>query len=105
MLFIGRWFADLGHAHDGNTLAAISQVLTSRRGFDVPRVPEVFVNSVVYMYGSVDAAERGDPVGGCGVLVGVGFEKFPDFCHVYVVTNAHVSDIDRVIRYNTREGL
>lgn len=71
----------------------------------MPRIPEIYVNSVVYVYGSVEAAERGDPVGGCGVLVGVGLEKYPDYCHAYVVTNAHVSDIDRVVRYNTREGL
>jgi hypothetical protein len=71
----------------------------------MPRIPESFVDSVVYLFGSVEAAERSDPIGGCGVLVGVAFEKYPELCHVYVVTNAHVSDIDRVIRYNTRQGL
>ena len=35
----------------------------------MPRIPEIFVSSVVYLYNSVEAAERGDPIGSCSVLV------------------------------------
>lgn len=71
----------------------------------MPRVPEVYVDSVVYIYKTVADAERGNRGGGCGVLVGVECEHMPDVGHVYVVTNAHVSKTFRVVRYNSHEGV
>ena len=49
---------------------------------DVPRVPEVYVDSVVYIYKTVADAQRGNRGGGCGVLVGVECEKMPNVGHV-----------------------
>jgi hypothetical protein len=72
---------------------------------DVPRVPDTYVNSVVYIYKSVADAERSRRGGGCGVLVGVPCEQIPEVGHVYVVTNAHVAETCRVVRYNTQQGV
>ena len=69
---------------------------------DVPRIPEDYVDSVVYLYSS---AEHGAPVAGSGVLVGVESSKIPGFWHVHVVTNAHLAKRAQVVRYNSRDGL
>lgn len=71
----------------------------------MPRIPDAYIDSVIYLYDSLDAAEGGDPFGGCGVLIGVEAESSPGQCHTYAVTNAHVSDSNRVLRYNSRQGL
>ena len=74
------------------------------RSSEVPRIPDAYVNSVVYIYPTPQAAERSGRGGGCGVLVGVGFEKIPNLAHIYVVTNIHVKARNRIVRYNTRRG-
>jgi len=71
---------------------------------NVPRIPDDWVKCVVYLYRSVDAAELGEPVGGCGLLVGVESATIPSLAHVYVVTNAHVSEKYRVARHNILGG-
>lgn len=74
----------------------------------MPAVPDSYVDSVIYLYGSPEEAKRCDPVGGCGVLTGVGYQEIPNLCHVYVVSHKHVTgepEQCRVVTYNTREGV
>ena len=70
----------------------------------MPRIPESYIDCLVYLYGSVEAAERSERVGGCGLLIGVEFRDIPNLHHVYAVTNFHVAEVCRVVRYNTKAG-
>jgi hypothetical protein len=70
----------------------------------MPRIPQAYVDSVIYLYPSAVAAERGESVGGCGILVGVEYKGSPEAHHVYAVTNVHVAKETRVVRYNTGGG-
>lgn len=56
----------------------------------MPRVPEVIINSVVYLYRDIDEAESGTDIGGSGFLVGFPSESNKGCSHLYVVTCAHV---------------
>lgn len=60
---------------------------------EVPAVPRQWLDAIVYLYSSEDAARWGDAEGGTGFLVSVGttVAGMPaDAAHLYVVTNAHV---------------
>lgn len=91
---MGRWVSD----------RSPSGHVVKRWVADVPRLPSDFVDCVVYLYRTEDAATCGDATGGCGFLVGVESSITPGLAHVYVVTNAHVADGCRVVRYNSVEG-
>lgn len=69
---------------------------------EMPRIPDSYVDSLVYIYRSKKAARRGERAGGCGFLIGVKFRGVSGLHHVYVVTNAHVEKTFRVVRYNSR---
>jgi hypothetical protein len=80
----------------------------------VARIPDELLDCIVYLYPSVDEAERGatssDPgQGGTGFLVDVPVEDapHPDLRARYIVTNSHVVGPEGqspVVRVNTADG-
>jgi hypothetical protein len=70
----------------------------------MPRVPEEFLEAVVYLYRSAHEAQEGIEVGGSGFLVSVNAETFPEGKFHYVVTNRHVIAVANVVRFNTKAG-
>lgn len=57
----------------------------------MPQLPKQLLNSVVYLYPSVDAARAGEKFGGTGFLIGVPSENVPNAWFLYVVTNWHIA--------------
>ena len=55
----------------------------------LPRIEDVLLDSVVYMYPSRGDANAGEKSGGSGFLVGA-FSPIQNVTHVFVVTNEHV---------------
>jgi hypothetical protein len=90
------------HAQEYGDLYIISQA--SGVSYEMPRIPQTYIDCAVYLYPSRRAAERNSDDGGCGALVGVPFTNNPNLPHLYVVTNVHVARDNRVIRYNTDKG-
>lgn len=74
----------------------------------MPRVSDLYLRSVVYLYPSAVAAREGHPAGGTGFLIGMDSEAHPkqDWLHLYAVTNHHVIDDAKspVIRLNAKRG-
>lgn len=69
----------------------------------MPFVPTRILESSVFLYESVSAAEAGERWGGSGFLVGVSAPNAS--VHIYVVTNAHVVDGGaRVARVRHSDG-
>jgi hypothetical protein len=72
----------------------------------MPRVPDEYLECVVYLYPDISSADAGKKVGGTGFIVRVdlGFrETFQDF--YYVVTNKHVIDGGSTcVRFNNVDG-
>jgi hypothetical protein len=69
----------------------------------LPRIPDEFLDCVVYLYPSESDAKNGTRVGGTGFLVAVPEENIPGGC-AYVVTNDHVAVNAGAIRFNTKHG-
>jgi hypothetical protein len=71
----------------------------------MPRINDQLLESVIYLYPSVEAANKGISAGGTGFLVGVTSEKDVDRIYVYAVTNSHVirEGKSTVIRLNTQK--
>jgi len=67
----------------------------------MPRVPDQYLECVVYLYPSIVAADKGDQVGGTGFIVRIDDGEPPtDF--YYVVTNKHVIEQgNTTVRFNT----
>lgn len=78
----------------------------SRRSNRMPRLDDSFINSVVYIYPSEQAARDGEKVGGTGFLIGVPLTEKPVPAWIYAVTNLHIitNMPHPVIRYNTKDG-
>jgi hypothetical protein len=72
----------------------------------MPRIDDRLIDSVIYLYPSVEAAEEGEPSGGTGFLVSVELEHHPGHFCLYAITNAHVIKEAQspVIRLNTTDG-
>lgn len=93
-----RWvtrFSKMGHPY---------QVLKP----SVPRIPDNFLDCVVYLYPSEAAAEDGERMGGSGFLLGIHipFESPPKAFLICVVTNRHIVDGgSMVVRINTHSGV
>lgn len=71
----------------------------------MPRIGDQFLDCVIYLYPTVDAANAGMAVGGTGFLVGIPYKRAKGYSHRYAVTNSHV--IRRgspIVRLNTRDG-
>jgi hypothetical protein len=53
----------------------------------MPRLPDLILDCVVYLYRSEDAAYEGEQAGGTGFLVGVKSQVSSDGMYAYLVTN------------------
>lgn len=71
----------------------------------MPRISQAILDSIFYLYPSVDAAENGEHYGGTGFLVAYlperSFNRSPP---VYGVTNWHIVKHSPVIRLNASDG-
>lgn len=75
-----------------------------RAPVDVPRFPDDYVDAVVFLFPSEDAAREGRQVGGTGFLAAIPFGN-TGLAHWYVITNRHVIDHGhRTVRVNTDDG-
>lgn len=76
------------------------------RGFRVPRIPDSFLESVVYFYPSIQEAEHGENAGASGFLIGVPSAANPDMVWAYVITSSHVVREGKchVLRLNLKGG-
>ena len=65
----------------------------------MPRIPQMYLDCVVYLYPTKEMAEEGVPTGGTGFIVGLQRGAKIEFC---VVSNAHVAVKGRCnfMRYN-----
>jgi len=74
----------------------------------VPRILEVFLNSVVYLYPSAGDADAGTAAGGTGFVISVPSEAHEGYGYEYCVTNSHVireaEGNSPIIRLNTKDG-
>ncbi len=74
----------------------------------MPRIYDIYLESIVYIYPSEQDAINGERVGGCGFLYGIPSDVVEDSYHVYVVTNRHVAirpeNPNPAIRINTKTG-
>jgi hypothetical protein len=71
----------------------------------LPRIPDEYLDCVVYLYPSEAAAEDGKQAGGSGFLVGVPTEGLrQNFWILYAISNKHVIKNSTVLRMNTSDG-
>lgn len=70
----------------------------------LPRIPDKFLDTVIYLYPTVEDAKAGERMGGTGFIVAFKTPA-PAVWHYYAVTCAHViHDGGPVIRLNTKDG-
>ena len=68
----------------------------------MPRVPDEYLECIVYLYPSIPAADAGEKVGGTGFIVAVESETDLGAAYFYVVTNKHVIEGgNTTVRFNT----
>jgi hypothetical protein len=72
----------------------------------MPRIEDAYLDTIIYLYPSEDAANRGEAIGGTGFLMMRPMDSDPNYGIIYAVTNAHVIEDANspVIRLNTRNG-
>jgi hypothetical protein len=74
----------------------------------MPRIPDWYLDSIIYLYPCETGAKAGKKAGGTGFLVGIVSEELEHWVEMYAVTNHHVIDPTRgdspVVRINTRDG-
>jgi|GEM_PF-607878 len=91
---------------------SVAEVVHTKGGIPVgvnkymARITDTSLDSIIYLYPSVEAALRGDPEGGAGFIVAQRSEVNSGYGWFYAVTNAHVIEeaLSPVIRLNTKEG-
>src|ERR1700722_9971264 len=72
----------------------------------MPRVPDEYLDCVVYLYPSIPAAESGQKVGGTGFIITMASAEEPSSHLHYVVTNKHVVDGgNTTVRFNNPLGV
>lgn len=69
----------------------------------MPRIPDTFLECVVYIYPSVEDAQQARKVGGSGFLIQVPVND-EGVSMSYVVTNSHVARKGQAIRINNTTG-
>jgi hypothetical protein len=90
----------------------VEEILLSGRGRPIrvlrpsmPKVDEMLLDSVVYVYPSMEDAKQGVAYGGSGFLVTIELKNEPGFGFIYAVTNKHViRKGSTVVRVNTHDG-
>jgi hypothetical protein len=71
----------------------------------MPRIPDIFQESSIYLYPSVSDAERGERAGGSGFFYAIPSTTVDGALHIFAVTNAHVIEGGScTIRLNTHDG-
>lgn len=71
----------------------------------MPRIPDHYLDTAIYLYASHADAEAGIRTGGSGFLVSVPIEQIPGRAVHYAVTNAHVVEGGGcTVRLNTTDG-
>src|SRR5258708_3724047 len=71
----------------------------------VPRIPDGYLDCVVYLYPTEVDAEDGERAGGSGFLVGVPSQGLGrNFWFLYAVSNKHVINNSTILRLNTRDN-
>lgn len=72
----------------------------------MPRINDALLDSVVYLYPSVEDANAGKAAGGTGFLITIPSEAHEGWDFTYCVTNSHVirEGSSPVIRLNTKDG-
>ncbi len=73
----------------------------------MPRIQDIVLTMVFYVYPSKESAISGDDSGGTGFIYFVPTEFDPKLGYHHAVTNAHVvfnGDYDPVLRINTKDG-
>ena len=92
------------------------EIVTAKNGYSykqwrqpLPRIPDIILNSIVYLYRDEEEAETGAEVGGSGFLLVTPSRArlvSPNArraTHIYVVTNAHVIESgSSVVRVNLK---
>ena len=73
---------------------------------EMPRIPDYFLDTVIYLYPSVDDARQGLAFGGTGFLISCRFNNNGNLHHLYAVTNSHVirEGKSTFIRLNTHDN-
>lgn len=75
------------------------------KGLGVPRIDDVFLDCVVYLYPSHADAENGAAIGGTGFVIGIPAKSIPNSHFLFVVTNRHVIDAGScIVRLNLKSG-
>jgi len=76
--------------------------------FHMPRINPRALRTAIYLYPTRQAAEKGEPIGGSGFIVGVRSNVFQEMAYLYAVSNHHVITSGQygnaVIRLNTIAG-
>jgi hypothetical protein len=71
----------------------------------MPRINDQILESIFYLYPSVEEAERGERVGGTGFFIWVETENYKPLGHTHAVTNRHIIEGgSTVIRLNNHDG-
>jgi hypothetical protein len=71
----------------------------------MPYIPENLLDCAIYLFPSVEAAQKGESAGGSGFLVGMPADGNPGTWFLYAVTAAHVVEGGcSVVRLNTVNG-
>lgn len=68
----------------------------------MPRIPDIVLNTVFFLYPTKEAAEKGENFGGSGFIVTVP-SSIPGRVHAYGITNAHVAPGSPVVRINRKD--
>jgi len=74
----------------------------------MPRIDDRLMECVFYIYPDLEAAQKGESVGGTGFFTHIVSEADPEKKYLYAVTNRHIIDDIKadnpVIRINKRDG-
>jgi len=72
----------------------------------MPRIDDLLLDSVIYIYQSTDDAENGEQAGGTGFLVSIQSEVNKEIGYMYAITNSHVikENSTPAIRFNDTQG-
>ena len=72
---------------------------------DLPKVPDIILRNIVYLYSDPEHAENSDKTGGSGFFIGFESKVISKKGDLYVVTNRHVIEEDhQTIRFSSKDG-
>jgi hypothetical protein len=95
-------------SYDGRGIIRVLPPTPQRfdEGEKMPRIPDGFLDCVVYIYPSEEDAEEGSGIGGSGFLAGIISEDSkPPFWFLYIVTAKHVVlEGSLFVRMTTKDG-